>query len=144
MRIPTSQNRSTGRPDAAMTPMIDVVFLLLIFFVVTASFQRMEQLLPSELTAPSGAGVAADLREEDFEKIVIRLQRAGQGIAWTLNGQAVDSPAQLDARLKTLASIRAELPVVIHPDPDVQLGDVVDVYDVAREVGLANIQFTTR
>jgi biopolymer transport protein ExbD len=35
------------RPDVMMTPMIDVVFLLLVFFLATASFDRLEQILPS-------------------------------------------------------------------------------------------------
>ncbi|HBT77287.1 MAG TPA: hypothetical protein DEB39_10285, partial [Planctomycetaceae bacterium] len=35
-----------------MTPMIDVIFLLLIFFICTASFQRIEQLLSANLALP--------------------------------------------------------------------------------------------
>ena len=41
--------------DAAMTPMIDVVFLLLVFFVWTASFQIIEQALPSQLVSQTGS-----------------------------------------------------------------------------------------
>ena len=144
MRAPLSHTRASGRPDSAMTPMIDVVFLLLIFFVVTSSFQTVERLLPSELTAPSGTGIAAELKEQDFEKIVVRLQMSPQGTIWKINGETVGSRAELAAKLSALASIRADLPVVIHPDEEIQLGDVVRVYDVARDVGLANIQFTTR
>ena len=38
--------------DSAMTPMIDVVFLLLVFFVWTASFTIVEHILDSEMSAP--------------------------------------------------------------------------------------------
>ena len=41
--------------DSAMTPMIDVVFLLLVFFVWTASFQIVEHVMPSELSEQIGS-----------------------------------------------------------------------------------------
>ena len=41
-----------------MTPMIDVVFLLIIFFVWTAGFQMVEHVLPSNLTATAGSAAA--------------------------------------------------------------------------------------
>ena len=41
--------------DKAMTPMIDVVFLLLVFFVWTASFQIIEHVLPSKMSAQLGS-----------------------------------------------------------------------------------------
>ena len=51
---------------------------------------------------------------------------------------------QLSERLKLLASIRSDLPVVIDPALNVEFGHVIDAYDVARQVGMTNIQFTTR
>ena len=42
--------------DVKMPPMLDVVFLLLIFFVWTASFQIVEQVLPSSVSEQAGAG----------------------------------------------------------------------------------------
>ncbi len=143
MHVPSSDSRSSGRPDAAMTPMIDVVFLLLIFFVWTASFQAVETLLPSQLAAQVGQGRNTDLQQEDFERIVVRIGATEVGVQWTVNGQPVSTVAELTQRLDQLASIRAALPVVIDPDPEIALGDVIEVYDCARQVGLVNIQFTT-
>ena len=57
MRKP-SQYVQTGAAtdiDSAMTPMIDVVFLLLVFFVWTASFQIIEQVMPSQLSQAAGS-----------------------------------------------------------------------------------------
>ena len=48
MRVPHSHSDRINF-DVKMTPMIDVVFLLLIFFVCTASFQIAEALLPAPL-----------------------------------------------------------------------------------------------
>ena len=57
MRTPSYQNDRREGLDVKMTPMIDVVFLLLIFFVATASFQMVEHVLPSSLQALPGSGV---------------------------------------------------------------------------------------
>ena len=67
--------------DAAMTPMIDVVFLLLVFFVWTASFQIIEQILPSQMSAQLGAEpteVNEPPPEADFENVVIRIGWNGE------------------------------------------------------------------
>jgi biopolymer transport protein ExbD len=144
MRIPSIYTRNDARSDSAMTPMIDVVFLLLIFFVWTASFQAIEALLPSELTASSSGGAAAALQEEDFERIVVRIRDDAATTRWSLNGRDISAWGELRSSLEQLASIRTDLPVVVDPDQQVPLGDVIDVYDAARQVGLANIQFTTR
>ena len=61
--------------EIKMTPMIDVVFLLLIFFVWTASFQVVEYVLPSELSTLLGNQAAVDVPppEADFEDVVVRI-----------------------------------------------------------------------
>jgi biopolymer transport protein ExbD len=143
VRVPSSYTVSSDRADAAMTPMIDVVFLLLIFFVWTSSFQAIETLLPSQLSARGDAGQGADLPQEDFERIVIRLL-PGQEVRWELNGQAISSLTELAQRLAQLAAIKVDLPVVIEPAQEIAFGDVIDVYDVSLGAGLVNIQFTTR
>ena len=73
VRVPSSYSHSSERAEAAMTPMIDVVFLLLIFFVWTSSFQAIEAVLPSQLTSAGDPGRGSDLPQEDFERIVVRL-----------------------------------------------------------------------
>ena len=49
MRRPELHQRTRGDLEISMTPMIDVVFLLLVFFVWTASFQVVENMLPTSL-----------------------------------------------------------------------------------------------
>lgn len=143
MRAPSAFSRDNSRADVAMTPMIDVVFLLLIFFVWTASFQVVEALLPSELAPPTAVGSTTDLKNEDFERITVQLTLLNGKVNWRVNGQPITGLVALSERLKLLAGIRADLPVVIDPAEEVPLGDVIDVYDAARNAGLANIQFTT-
>jgi biopolymer transport protein ExbD len=146
MKVPSSYSHFSERAEVAMTPMIDVVFLLLIFFLWTSSFQAIETLLPSQLTARGGGagGGEGDLLEEDFEQIVIRITSRPNGIAWHINGQPVASLAELQSRLRSLSSIKPDLPVIIDPAEDVPFGPVIDVYDTSLGVGCSNIQFTTR
>jgi biopolymer transport protein ExbD len=146
MRIPSVYSNSTHRPDVAMTPMIDVVFLLLIFFLWTASFQIVELQLPSKLSKLSGAGTAdkTDLQREDFETVIVRIQVEGTSLQWSVNNQPAQNLGEVRARLKQVASIRVDLPVLVDPDQAISLGDVLDVYDAARQEGFTNIQFTTR
>ena len=145
MRIPSVYSSSTHRPDVAMTPMIDVVFLLLIFFVWTASFQIVELQLPSKLSQLSGAGTAdnTDLQREDFETVIVRIRIEGTRLQWSVNGQPALNLQEVRDRLKQVASIRVDVPVLVDPEQTISLGDVLDVYDSARQEGFTNIQFTT-
>ncbi|TWT73582.1 Biopolymer transport protein ExbD/TolR [Posidoniimonas polymericola] len=125
-----------------MTPMIDVVFLLLIFFVCTASFQPVEALLPGDLLI-SGAGGAGVPQEEQppLERVVIRAEQSGAGVAWTVNESPCPTDAALRALLGQLAGIDSTLPVVIDPDRKVELGRVIDGFDAARSAGFVDVKF---
>ena len=146
MRIPSVHSRSSERADVAMTPMIDVVFLLLVFFVWTASFQIVEMRLPSQLSPLAGSGQTADmeLQEEDFESIIVRIQQDVNVVSWTVNDQPAASLNDVRVRLQRVAEIRLDVPVLIDPAELVALGNVLDVFDSARAAGFVNIQFTTR
>ena len=129
--------------EITMTPMIDVVFLLLVFFVWTASFQVVEYLLPSELSSLPGnlAAVEDPPPEADFENVVVRIHWIGDQPGWTINDQQADSLDQLQQRLQAIARVKQDAPVILHPDEDVPLGDVIDVFDISRLVGFEKIQF---
>ena len=129
--------------EITMTPMIDVVFLLLVFFVWTASFQVVEYLLPSELSSLPGnlAAVEDPPPDADFENVVVRIHWIGNQPGWTINDQQADSLDQLHQRLQAIARVKQDAPVILHPDEDVPLGDVIDVFDISRPVGFEKIQF---
>ena len=85
---------SSSDLDSAMTPMIDVVFLLLVFFVWTASFQIVEQILPSEISAQLGSEpseIVDPPPEQDFDDIVVAIDWDGQTPKWSINDQPLDS-----------------------------------------------------
>ncbi len=143
MRRAAVNPRRGEQMEVAMTPMIDVVFLLLIFFVWTASFQMAEQLLPSELTPPTGTGNAVESDPEtiDFELVVVEISWPNNTPAWQVNGVAQDSLVALRQTLTAIAKAKSDLPVVLDPVPQVPLGYVIEVFDIARGVGFSKVQF---
>ena len=130
--------------DSAMTPMIDVVFLLLVFFVWTASFQIVEQILPSELSELVGSDSAEDVEPpppKDFEDIIVRIGWDGQSPNWRINDQAVPSLAAVGEQLGAISEIQVAATVILRPEPIVPLGHVIEAYDVAKLAGFDQISF---
>lgn len=138
--------RAAGDNDlnTAMTPMIDVVFLLLVFFVWTASFQVVEYLLPSELSAQLGSDstpVEEPPPPDDFEDVVIRIRWQGQQPQWTINQQPLGDVQAVGEQLQAIAAVGVDATVILHPDPVVPLGVVIETYDVAKLAGFNNVSF---
>ncbi len=129
-----------------MTPMIDVVFQLLIFFVCTTSFQALEQILPTTLSSTGGMGEAVETPPEivELEDVIVKLGRQQTTTTWQLNEQGVESLPKLRERLTRLVRLRSDLPVILDVARDVPLGDVIDVYDLCRIVGFDKVQFAAK
>ncbi len=145
MRRPSPYLAREEELDIPMTPLIDVVFLLLVFFLWTVSLQPVEQMLPSRLMAVAGAAPGLldepPPPEEDFDRVVVRLRwNAGQP-SWQINDMALDSLADVQRRLQDIAAIKRDVTVILHPAQDVPLGHVIDLYDVTRLLGFERIQF---
>ncbi len=144
MRRPTYTTRRTP-VELQLTPMIDCVFLLMIYFIFSSNFNIPELSLPGQLSAASGSGVATSDTppppEADFEDVVVRILWQGSAPTWTVNDSPVSSLAVLEKSLRGVARIKRNAPVILHPDPDVPLGNVIEVYDISRLVGFEKVQF---
>jgi len=127
----------------AMTPMIDVVFLLLVFFLWTSSFQIAEYLLPSSVSSPQAAGSTAEepLETEDFEQIVVRIFDNQGTLAYRVNQRQSADLGEVRSILGTLVGIKQDIPLIIDPDEGVPVGGVIDVYDIGRVLNFQEIQF---
>lgn len=145
MKRPSIFNGSRRELELKMTPMIDVVFLLLVFFVWTSSFYAVEYLLPSSLSEKQGSGESTNLNEPspdiEFEDIVVRISFTDDQPGWSVNGQPAVSLTEVRNRLALVAEIKVDSPVILHPDESVPVGNVIDVYDVTRLAGFTQIQF---
>lgn len=138
------------RPDVMMTPMIDVVFLLLVFFLATASFDRLEQILPSgtvdsaEKPNAGGSASPSEPQQTEVDEIVIRLElAANSSYDIFLNDQKLTTLEDLMNRLAALIKIRQDVPVIIDPDHQLPIERVIGIYDQVRSVGFTSLFLTT-
>jgi len=129
-----------------MTPMIDVIFLLLIFFVCTASFQVVEEVLPTNLSLPGSAKteVEIDPLDDDLDEITVTILQRGDQPTWQVNGRDYDRLEQVRAVLSAAAEIKIDLPVILDVDAEVPIEYVIDAYDLCRQIGLQRIQFAIK
>ena len=120
-----------------MSPLIDVVFLLLIFYAVTTQFvsdQRLKLKLPEAQTAEeSGAG-----RQE--KPPVVKVSREGE--IWI--DDTIVPEAELKNRIKTLVNSRPEQTLILKGDEGADYGVVVHVLDLARAAGAKSIQMSAQ
>src|SRR6476469_4858286 len=144
MRRPSFTTRRSP-VDLQLTPMIDCVFLLMIYFIFSRHFNIAEQLLPSQLSAAAGSGAASTDTppppEADFEDVVVRILWKGSTPTWAVNDTPVPSLAALRQTLAQVARIKRNAPIILHPDADVPLGDVIEVSDISRLVGFEKVKF---
>ncbi len=143
MKRPSTYQNRRAVGDSMMTPMIDVVFLLLVFFLWTSSFQIVEYVLPGQLSVSGGttATPSEPPPPPDFDPVIVRLTQSGGGVAWTINKRPVASLTAVEQTLREIAAAKSDVRVIIDPDAQVPLGPVIDVYDRARAAGFSEVQF---
>ncbi|MGB2985524.1 MAG: biopolymer transporter ExbD, partial [Phycisphaerae bacterium] len=147
-RVRPRRRRRTARgiPMAVnLAPMIDVAFLLLIFFLVTTTFERAEGILASDLPDASRAPAVA----LPISPIVIRLTQAGEGHEdFTIGIDRFEGVPQdfaaLPAFLRQIQEhpgFDKQTPVVIVADNDVRWDHVVNCWNTALRAGYEKIAF---
>ena len=128
-------NITPRRPEVQMSPLIDVVFLLLIFYAVTTQFVTDERLkldLPDAKTAEEvGMG-----REEKPPIVTI----AKDGSIWIDDTEIPEE--ELESRLSELVSRKPDQTLILKGDEGADYGVVVHVLDTARAVGAKSIQMS--
>ena len=127
--------------ELRMTPMIDVIFLLLIFFVCTANFKPPEEMLPVDSTMPGSVSTEAVLPDPvdlDFVRIQIAFDPVPH---WQIEGNHCSTFHEVQNILLLYREAKPDIPVILESADNVPTSNVVDVYDVCRRVGLTQIQF---
>ena len=146
MRCNSPLVRGSANADlnTAMTPMIDVVFLLLVFFVWTASFQTIEYVLDSQVAAQQGTNASVDTQVDppsDTEDVLVRIESVAGELVWSVSQRSATSLLDVKERLKRLADVDASVKVILHPDPAVPLEFVIGAFDAAQLAGFAQVAF---
>ena len=128
--------RQLRRPEVSinLTPLIDVVFLLLIFFMVSTSFSEMTQLL---VDLPEAAGSPATTDEA----LILTVDVEGN---MTLNGESVPNDARgLSLALRQLMRGNTDIPVTLSADAMTPHQYVVTAMDVAAELNITRLTIAT-
>lgn len=130
------QPRRREEPDVNLTPLIDVVFLLLIFFMVSTTFER-ETEISIELPEASGKQV-----ENDRQPVEISIDAKGR---YFVNKVEVIN-TQLDTlkqEIKRAAGDQAKPQVLLSVDKATPHQAVITAMDAARQLGFVNLTFAT-
>lgn len=144
MKAPNFE-RVTGPADPVdLTAMIDVVFLLLIYFMVTSALVKTEADISIQLPTPGVVQTEPlDLPEEHF----VEVREDGQVL---LNGQPFDGPfdAELPLFTRTLTRLRessdlarVKTQVVIQAEDHAQHGRVIDVLNACAAAEIQHVSF---
>ncbi|MFO0820800.1 MAG: biopolymer transporter ExbD [Pirellulales bacterium] len=134
MKIPRLAER--GAVGINMTPLIDVVFQLLIFFLVSSHLARQEAQMA--LPLPTAASGAESRAEDERPRITLNVLADG---ALVLVGRRIQ-PTQLEERLRgVVAEEGAEVELRVRADRDVPYRHVEPVLVASSRAGLANVTF---
>lgn len=119
-----------------LTPLIDVVFLLLIFFMVSTTFTRESRL---QLRLPEASGKAALSAEQILE---VQVDQDGQ---YAINGRVLSdtSLASLRKVLLSIAEGDLERPLLVSADARAPHQAVVRVLDAAGQIGFSKLSLAT-
>ena len=129
------KRKSPELPQFQITPMMDVVFLLLCFFIATSVFSQWEYEVDVVLpTAESGK-----MPDRLPVEIIINLARDGRIV---INQQPL-TREELRARLQRLARFFPGQPIVLRADRATAYDHVIGVIDLCRQVDIWNISFAT-
>ena len=135
MRIPSRQRQRSPLGGESMTPMIDVVFLLLVFFVLASIGQEPESLLPAEL-GKGNTETQAELPEpEDFPSQTVRIRLAlteNRNLLIEINEQPVSTPRDLTQRLQTLAELDPGTRIILNVEDSVSVQQFIGIYDLCQ------------
>jgi biopolymer transport protein ExbD len=123
--------------DINLTPLLDVVFLLLIFFMVSTTFTRETQL---SIDLPEATGQP---RESVDEQIEILVDESGN---YRVNGEAlIDNRMRtLQAAIYKLSAGDTTMPMTISADAQATHQYVVQAMDAAGQMGFVHLSITTR
>jgi biopolymer transport protein ExbD len=120
--------RDEEESEVNLTPMLDVVFIMLIFFIVTASFVKEAGI---EVNRPD----AATAEKKERGNILVAITDNGQ--IW-IDKRQVD-PRALRANIERLHAENPQGSVVIQADKNSKNGLLVEVMDAARLAGVYNV-----
>lgn len=125
-------------PELNLTPLIDVVFLLLIFFMVSTTFDR-----ESRIKVELPEAVTQDDKSEDDQTLDIVVDARGH--YYVNQKEVVNTDIQtLKRAIEKMAGDRRDMPVIITADAKAMHQSVIKVMDAASQLGFLNMTFAAK
>lgn len=136
MSLRDARKKRREEANLEMTPLIDVVFLLLIFFLITTTFsQGQEDELPIDLPeAVSGESAT------EGEKVVLSITEDG---SVDIEGDEPLEGDSVDDQLSELYERKSDAAVVLRGDEAASHGEVIEVLDKIKETGFEKVNLVT-
>ncbi len=122
-----ASNDEEGEID--LTPMLDVVFIMLIFFIVTATFVKE---IGIDVNSPDKN---QNIQDADKKSIVVKISSRDR---IEIRGRSVDIRS-VRANIERLHAESPEAPVVVQPHPESTTEVMIQVMDYARQAGVYNV-----
>jgi biopolymer transport protein ExbD len=123
------------RPDIALlnvTPLIDVVFILLVFFMLTTNFARFRLI---GIDTPQDREVL----EDATAAIVIKVKADG---SLDYDGEPA-TPREISREVADLVEVDPGRTFLVRPDDGVTMQEAVDAFQLARDAGAYAVSFAT-
>lgn len=119
-----------------LTPLIDVVFLLLIFFMVSTTFQKESEI---SLQLPKASDAEMELRDEKLEVVI-----NAAGTFYVNDQELVQSDViSLQNALYKVSGGKRDLPLIIRADAQTPHQSVVTAMDAAAQLGMLKMSIAT-
>lgn len=125
----THKRRESITPD--LTPLIDVVFILLIFFIVSSVFKKEELALVLDLPA-------SNAKEHEVEPKQLNIELSPTTLAYL--GKVITFE-QLNTELQKV--IKKDKPVIVRIDKEVKYERIVKILDMLQKYSLTNLALVT-
>jgi len=128
------KHRETDEAEINITPMLDIVFIMLIFFIVTTSFVKEKGL---EVSRPSSSPPKEIKKNKG--PIVVKIDANGNIM---LKGRLLERKA-VEANLEREKAEKPDSPLIIAAHPDAETDALVTILDAAEAVGVGSVSVAT-
>ena len=128
------KHRENDEAEINITPMLDIVFIMLIFFIVTTSFVKEKGI---EVSRPSNSPPKE--AQKNKGPIVVKIDANGN---ITLKGRMLERKA-VEANLEREKAEKPDSPLIVAAHPDAETNALVTILDAAEAVGVASVSVAT-
>ncbi len=128
--------RRTEDPEINLTSLIDVVFLMLIFFMVSTTFENSSLL---QLVLPSASQKAMEKPDTPLEILI-----SAEGVYYVNGRELVNNePKTLKRAIEVVVQGNTDMPFTIRADARTPHQSVITAMDVASQIGLVRVSIAT-